>query len=86
MAAVEQPGMPFDDVVALLESIGFRLEGMDGAHRIYRHPEVPRPFLLAPEGGKAKACEVGELLEILDRYDLPGIFARAATMPRPELA
>lgn len=80
MAAAAQSGMPFEVVVALLEPLGFRLDGVQGSHRIYRHPEVPRPIALEPEDGQAKASEIGELLDILDRYDLPGTRERASTL------
>jgi predicted RNA binding protein YcfA (HicA-like mRNA interferase family) len=60
------------DLVALLEPLGFRLDRVSGRHRIYRHPGVPRPFVLQAECGQAKPYQVSQLLEILEAFDLPG--------------
>jgi len=80
--AAEAPSMAFGDVLALLEPLGFRLERLHGDQRIYRHPDVPQPFSLQPEDGKARPDEMRELLGILDRYDLPGAGARGTGVAR----
>ena len=44
----------FTDFQALLQALGFRLERSRGSHRIYRHPDIARPFPIQPEGPDAK--------------------------------
>ncbi len=65
----------FGEFVALAPlnvALGFRLERVRGSHRIYRHPDVPRPVSLQPARGKAKPYQVRQLLRLLEEYNLLG--------------
>jgi HicA toxin of bacterial toxin-antitoxin, len=60
----------FTDFQALLQALGFRLERSRGSHRIYRHPDIARPFPIQPEGPDAKRYQVHELRYMIQRYRL----------------
>lgn len=67
----EVQNVAFGEFLALVEALGFRLDRVRGSHRIYRHPDVPRPVPLQPVKGKAKPYQVRQLLRLLEEYNLP---------------
>jgi len=60
----------FSDAVLGAEMFGFRLDRIKGSHHIFVHPEVPELVNLQNVKGKAKAYQVRQLLEIVERYNL----------------
>lgn len=63
----------FDDLVHLVEALGFRLDRIRGSHRVFRHPRVPRPVVLQDAAGEAKSYQVRQVLEVIESYNLaPG--------------
>jgi len=62
----------FEDALKLAEQMGWREVGGSGSHRVFRHPNAtlikgrfPRPVnLQRGKGGKAKAYQVKQLLEM----------------------
>jgi len=62
----------FEDALKLAEQMGWREVGGSGSHRVFRHPKAtlvkqqfPRPLnLQRGRGGKAKAYQVRQLLEM----------------------
>jgi predicted RNA binding protein YcfA (HicA-like mRNA interferase family) len=51
-------------------AFGFKFDRMNGSHAIYKHPLVPRPFPIQPEGKDAKRYQVRDLLELVEQYGL----------------
>ena len=63
----------FDDLVRLLEAVGFRLDRVRGSHRVFRHPRVGRPIVLQDVAGQAKGYQVRQVLQVIESYNLaPG--------------
>ncbi len=60
----------FDELVALLEGLGFTLELITGSHHIYAHSSLPRPFPVQNVKGKTKPYQVQQLLKLIESYDL----------------
>lgn len=60
----------YRDFEKLVEAFGFTFDRMNGSHAIYKHPRVPRPFPIQPEGKDAKRYQVRDLLELVEQYGL----------------
>jgi predicted RNA binding protein YcfA (HicA-like mRNA interferase family) len=60
----------FRDFEKLVVAFGFKFDRMNGSHAIYKHPLVPRPFPIQPEGKDAKRYQVRDLLELVEQYGL----------------
>ncbi|HEY7415004.1 MAG TPA: type II toxin-antitoxin system HicA family toxin, partial [Ktedonobacteraceae bacterium] len=44
----------FHEMVALVETFGFRLSRINGSHHIFVHPQIPELVNLQEKNGKAK--------------------------------
>ncbi|MEA2522974.1 MAG: hypothetical protein QOF73_201 [Thermomicrobiales bacterium] len=60
-----QRNLRFDQVVALANAFGFRLDRIDGSHHIFRHPSVRGRVNLQPDNGMAKPYQVRQLLDLI---------------------
>jgi predicted RNA binding protein YcfA (HicA-like mRNA interferase family) len=60
----------YRDFERLVVAFGFIFDRMNGSHAIYRHPQIPRPFPIQPEGKDAKRYQVRDLLEMVEEYGL----------------
>ncbi|MGO9122693.1 MAG: type II toxin-antitoxin system HicA family toxin [Desulfomonilaceae bacterium] len=60
----------FGEACACAEAFGFRLSRINGSHHIYVHPEIPELVNLQNVGGKAKAYQIKQLLQIIERHNL----------------
>ena len=60
----------FRDFERLLRAFGFELDRTVGSHRQYVHGDIPRAFPVQPAGKDAKRYQVGEFLELVERYGL----------------
>ena len=60
----------FADVVACAEAFGFQLSRVSGSHHIYVHPATLELVNLQNVKGQAKPYQVGQLLRLIERYDL----------------
>lgn len=60
----------FTEASACAKSFGFQLSRINGDHHIYVHPQVPELVNLQNVGGKAKAYQVKQLLQIIERHNL----------------
>ena len=59
----------FNDVVRFLEATGWKLR-IKGSHRIFARHGCPFLLNLQPEeGGKAKAYQIRQVRQILERYN-----------------
>ncbi|HEY4025979.1 MAG TPA: type II toxin-antitoxin system HicA family toxin [Candidatus Dormibacteraeota bacterium] len=60
----------FQELVALVESLGFELRRVSGSHHIYVHPDLDELVNLQEVGGRAKPYQVRQLVRIAFRYSL----------------
>ena len=61
----------FTEAVALAKGFGYRLARTKGSHHIFVHPKIKELINLQEVGGKAKPYQVRQLLDIVERYNLP---------------
>ncbi|MEW6233927.1 MAG: type II toxin-antitoxin system HicA family toxin [Candidatus Omnitrophota bacterium] len=66
-----QQNVHFNDLIGLIESLGFTLERRKGSHHIYRHPKIREFLNLQDYKGKAKPYQIRQFLKLIERYDLP---------------
>lgn len=60
----------FSDFERVLLAFGFRHDRTKGSHRIYIHPDVPRPLSVQPRGGEAKPYQIRQFLDMVEEYGL----------------
>lgn len=60
----------FDDLVRLVQALGFREVGGRGSHRVFAPPNVPELLNLQVECGQAKRYQVRQVASLVRRYDL----------------
>ena len=60
----------FRDFEAMLREFGFVHRRTGGSHRQYRHPLVPRPLPIQPEGKDAKPYQVRQFMVMVERYGI----------------
>jgi predicted RNA binding protein YcfA (HicA-like mRNA interferase family) len=60
----------FRDFIKLLAAFGFICVRRRGSHRVYEHPALPRPLIVQPRQGEAKAYQQQEFLDMVAAYDL----------------
>lgn len=60
----------FAEMVTLVEAFGFHLSRINGSHHIFAHPKVPDLVNLQDVHGKAKAYQVRQFLELVERHNL----------------
>lgn len=63
--------MRFDDIVRLLNTLGFE-ERIRGDHHIFTHEEFMDILNLQPKGAQAKAYQVKQIRELIVRQRLAG--------------
>lgn len=61
--------MSFDDLVRLVQALGFREVGGKGSHRVFA-PDVAELVNLQAERGQAKRYQVRQVAGLVRRYDL----------------
>jgi len=60
----------FDDLVRLVQALGFREVGGRGSHRVFAHPDLGELVNLQVERGQAKRYQVRQVASLARRYDL----------------
>jgi len=60
----------FGDMVALIESFGFRLRRTSGGHHIFGHEQIREQLNLQNVGGKAKPYQIRQFIKLVERYNL----------------
>lgn len=60
----------FTEVRALAEVYGFKLSRIKGSHHIFVHPEIQELVNLQEVSGQAKAYQVKQLLQLIERYNI----------------
>lgn len=61
----------FGDAVKCAELFGFQLDRIKGSHHIFIHPDIPELLNLQNYKGKAKVYQIRQLLDLIERYNLP---------------
>ena len=61
----------FSEMRALVEAFGFRLVRVNGSHHIFEHPAVPELVNIQERDDKAKAYQIRQFLQLVEKYDLP---------------
>ncbi|MBK6407048.1 MAG: type II toxin-antitoxin system HicA family toxin [Holophagales bacterium] len=71
MKALQSPhNLRFAEVCSLAEAFGFRLSRTGGSHHIYVHPAIPELLKLQEVQGQAKAYQIRQLLQLVERHNL----------------
>jgi len=60
----------YSDLCRLAEAFGFEFQRQKGSHRIYTHEDTRQIMNFQNERGKAKAYQVRQLLDCIDRHRL----------------
>ena len=63
-------GVPFRDMVRLVEGFGFHLVRINGNHHIFSHPRIPKLVNLQDVGGEAKPYQIRQVLGLVEAYGL----------------
>jgi predicted RNA binding protein YcfA (HicA-like mRNA interferase family) len=70
LAANPRIAISFRDFERLLLAFGFEHARTTGSHKMYVHPDIPRPLPIQPESKNAKAYQVRQFLELIANYGL----------------
>lgn len=62
--------VPFRDLAALLDALGFELVRRRGSHHIFVHPNVPGILNFQSVRGEAKPYQIRQLLRTIDDHHL----------------
>lgn len=65
--------LTFNELCSLAEHAGFEFRNQSGSHKIYKHPVNKKMMNFQPDEknkGKAKKYQVGQLIEIIEEYNL----------------
>lgn len=60
----------FEHLCAIAELFGFRFSRQSGSHKVYVHSGIKEILNFQNVGGKAKAYQVRQFIEILEKYKL----------------
>jgi len=69
-ALASPANLRFGAACALARAFGFHLSRVSGSHHIFVHPSVRELLNLQDVRGKAKAYQVRQLLQLIERYNL----------------
>ncbi len=60
----------FDEMIGLIEAVGFRFSRISGSHHIFTHPDINEIVNLQNVNGQAKSYQVRQFLKLIERYAL----------------
>ena len=60
----------YSDFQNLIVDLGFEYQRQDGSHRTYRHMVHRVNMNIQPDGNKAKAYQVKQLRNLINKYSL----------------
>ena len=67
---LERRPLTFAEFQRLLEAFGYELDRVRGSHHTYRHPVLAQRMQIQPHGKDAKAYQVDQFRDIVERYGL----------------
>jgi hypothetical protein len=70
LARSNPAGLRFPELCRLAEAFGFIFQRQKGSHRVYAHDGVAQIMNFQNDGGRAKAYQVRQLLDCVDRHRL----------------
>ncbi|MFI5345320.1 MAG: type II toxin-antitoxin system HicA family toxin [Elusimicrobiota bacterium] len=70
LARTNPGGLRFSDLCRLAEAFGFVFQRQKGSHRLYAHEGLRQIMNFQNDRGTAKAYQVRQLLECVDRNQL----------------
>lgn len=70
LARINPAGLRFSDLCRLAEAFGFLFQRQRGSHRIYAHDGLRQIMNFQNDRGSAKAYQVRQLLDCVDRNGL----------------
>lgn len=62
--------MRFSELCSLAEAFGYKLDRVKGSHHIFEHERASRPLNIQNVKGKAKPCQVRQLLRDVEEFRL----------------
>ena len=69
--AISSPNnLRFGEMVSLVEAFGFHLSRTQGSHHVFARSNIPELVNLQNVHGKAKAYQVRQFLQLVERYNL----------------
>ncbi|MDQ3681036.1 MAG: type II toxin-antitoxin system HicA family toxin [Actinomycetota bacterium] len=66
----EVANVDFNDLVRLVEALGFRQVGGRGSHRVFARTDVQELVNLQKDQGEAKRYQVRQVTTLVRKYDL----------------
>lgn len=60
----------FNDLVGLIEALGFVLTRTNGSHHVFKHPSVQEMVNIQNVRGEAKPYQVRQVVELIEAYGL----------------
>ncbi len=70
LARINPGGLRFSDLCRLAEAFGFRFQRQKGSHRVYAHEGTRQIMNFQNDHGTAKAYQVRQLLDCVDRNEM----------------
>ena len=68
-ARTNPAGLRFSELIRLAECFGFSRRRQKGSHVVLSSEEAPRPLVIQNVKGRAKAYQVRQLLDAIDRRE-----------------
>lgn len=66
--ARNNPGnVTFDELGAILEDNGFKLDRVNGSHHVFEHEETGEPLIIPKHGKNVSAVYVKQAIDAIDR-------------------
>lgn len=69
MSGKRDANIRFSDLQGLLIDLGFR-QRTSGDHFIYKRSDIPERAVIQPDGSKAKAYQVKQVRQLINKYSL----------------
>ena len=69
MSGKRDANIRFADLQGLLIDLGFRVR-TNGDHFIYKRSDIPDRVVIQPDGNKAKAYQVKQVRQLINKYSL----------------
>ena len=69
-ALANPASLTFSELQRLAQAAGFQLARVTGSHHVYKKAGVPEIIDLQPKGKDAKAYQVRQVIELIERYKI----------------
>lgn len=65
-----QNNIKFNDVVILMEALGFSLDRINGSHHIFKHQDIPVLINIQRVKDEAKPYQIRQLLKLIEKHNV----------------